>query len=101
MLGGMDEWSWTITGQKESPAASGATTKDVAPTVVMGVRKKRKPNASVDLNGTSPSPDAAQTLGEGLVRKKTKVEPVSVNGAASANGVRTLSADLVRKKPKA
>ncbi|KAI8933223.1 hypothetical protein NX059_009858 [Plenodomus lindquistii] len=95
VLGGIDDWSWTVVGKKEAVASS-ASGNEVTPTVVMGVKKKRKPQPSVDLNSAAGQSAEIASLGEGLVRKKAKIEPVPVE----ANGVNTLSTGLVRKKPK-
>ncbi|KAF2852031.1 DNA damage response protein-like protein [Plenodomus tracheiphilus IPT5] len=98
VLGGTENWSWNVIGQKEATLASSTTsTINVAPTVVMGVKKKRKPQPSVDLSSPFSQPAEVASLGEGLVRKKVKIEPVPVE----SNRVNTLSAGLVRKKPKA
>jgi regulator of Ty1 transposition protein 109 len=96
VLGGMDNWSWTVTGKKDMPAAPVSTSNGVSPVMVMGVRKKRKPT-----NGTLlDSAQTVQSLGDGLVRKKAKIEPKAFPDAGPASGVQTLSAGLVRKKPK-
>ncbi|KAF2023653.1 hypothetical protein EK21DRAFT_80397 [Setomelanomma holmii] len=97
VLGGVDQWGWKVTGRKEPansserPIANGVT-----PVTVMGVRKKRKPEAATN----APPSEGAQSLESGLVRKKPKVEAAPVP-EASTNGVNTLSTGLVRKKPKA
>ncbi|OAL46867.1 hypothetical protein IQ07DRAFT_590382 [Pyrenochaeta sp. DS3sAY3a] len=96
VLGGMEDWSWTVIGKKEESTASVTSTNRVMPTVVMGVRKKRKPDAessATQINGTT----VVQTLGEGLVRKKAKIEPLQAS-EPNADGVNMLSANLVRKK---
>jgi regulator of Ty1 transposition protein 109 len=104
VLGGMDEWGFTVKGTKEYVAAAkpADATNGVTPTMVMGVRKKRKPNTPSEAGtGADKSAEPTQMLGEGMVRKKAKVEPTSITDASAANGVNTLTAGLVRKKPKA
>lgn len=94
VLGGADDasWGWTVTGEQAAPLTAPAAANSTTPvTTVMGVRKKRKPEAAS--NGS----EAVQDLGSDLVRKKPKIEPTSVAEA----GVDTLTAGLVRKKPKA
>jgi regulator of Ty1 transposition protein 109 len=101
VLGGLDDWGFTVTGMKEYTATPSGTTNGVTPTTVMGVRKKRKPDVPTD--ATAPSEktvDCVTTLGEGMVRKKAKIEPTPVDEGGAANGVNTLTAGLVRKKPK-
>jgi regulator of Ty1 transposition protein 109 len=101
VLGGINDWSFTVTGKKEYQAPSVATTNGVVPMTVMGVRKKRKPDTpAAPVAAQEASTDSVQTLGEGLVRKKAKIEPTPVVEAGAANGVNTLTAGLVRKKPK-
>lgn len=94
VLGGIDNWSWTVIGRKEHTEAASAPTNGAAPAVVMGVRKKRKPEVAASQT------EGVQVLGEGLVRKKTKVESISNAGASAAKGVNTLGSDLVRRKVK-
>ncbi|KAL6706331.1 hypothetical protein ACN47E_005621 [Coniothyrium glycines] len=102
VLGGMDDWSWTVTGQKEASVATAPMANSTAPVMVMGVRKKRKPDASADANGTlAESAETAQIVNECLVRKKPKVEPTLMPERATADSVQTLSGNLVRKRPKA
>jgi regulator of Ty1 transposition protein 109 len=102
VLGGMDDWGFTITGKKEYTAQPSGTTNDVTPTTVMGVRKKRKPDTSAQATATSEKTvDCVTPLGEGMVRKKAKIAPASATTEAiAANGVNTLTAGLIRKKPK-
>jgi regulator of Ty1 transposition protein 109 len=97
VLGGADptSWGWTVVGEHVAPLTAPATANGAIPiTTVMGVRKKRKPEA------VSTSSENIQDLGSNLVRKKPKVEPTPAS-EASANGVNTLTAGLVRRKPKA
>lgn len=104
VLGGVEDWGFMVTGRKEftstdtpSGAASG-----VAPTIVMGVRKKRKPNGSAEaVNMAQQAVEPVQELGADTVRKKAKTDSVPPTDAIAANGVNTLTAGLVRKKPKA
>jgi regulator of Ty1 transposition protein 109 len=101
VLGGVDDWSFTVTGRKEYSAQPSGATSGITPTTVMGVRKKRKPDAPTET--TPPSEkivDSVTTLGGGMVRKKAKIEPSPVTEGGAANGVNTLTAGLVRKKPK-
>jgi regulator of Ty1 transposition protein 109 len=103
VLGGMDEWAFTVIGTKEYVAAvkPADATNSVTPTMVMGVRKKRKPDIpSEAATKTEKLAEPAQILGEGTVRKKAKTEPTPITDASAANGVNTLTAGLVRKKPK-
>jgi regulator of Ty1 transposition protein 109 len=103
VLGGMDEWAFTVIGTKEYVAAvkPADATNSVTPTMVMGVRKKRKPDIpSEAATKTEKFAEPAQILGEGTVRKKAKTEPTPITDASAANGVNTLTAGLVRKKPK-
>ncbi|KAF2685152.1 DNA damage response protein-like protein Rtt109 [Lentithecium fluviatile CBS 122367] len=99
VLGGVDSWSRTVVGRKEAPIASATALNGTAPAILLGVRKKRKPDAPAE---PEPKPAGGPTiLGEGLVRKKVKVDtPEPVAGTTAANGVNTLGAGLVRKKPK-
>ncbi|KAF2125548.1 hypothetical protein P153DRAFT_370200 [Dothidotthia symphoricarpi CBS 119687] len=95
VLGGVDEWSWTVTGTKiHTEVTVAPATNDVMPVTVMGVRKKRKPML------VAGQPEGVQVLGEGLVRKKAKIEAGPDAGASAANGVNTLGAGLVRRKVK-
>lgn len=98
VLGGVNGWSNTVVGKKEGGSPT-ATTSETAPVTLMGVRKKRKPDGQLN-DASSNSASNPMVLGEGLVRKKVKTE-TSVDGAAATNGVNTLGANLVRKKPKA
>ncbi|KAI4650464.1 hypothetical protein J4E93_002820 [Alternaria ventricosa] len=103
VLGGIDDWSFTVKGTKEyvAPVKPSDATNGVTPTMVMGVRKKRKPDIPSEAAvGAEKPAESAQILGEGTVRKKAKVEPTPVTNASAANGVNTLTAGLVRKKPK-
>ncbi|PSN74064.1 hypothetical protein BS50DRAFT_566959 [Corynespora cassiicola Philippines] len=102
VLGGVDSWSWTVTGKKEVSGTSTVQINGAAPVMVVGVRKKRKPDETAAKNTINTQLyDDVQTLGEGLVRKKVKVENAGLTvEAGAANGVNTLSAGLVRKKPK-
>ncbi|KAF1941186.1 hypothetical protein EJ02DRAFT_503667 [Clathrospora elynae] len=101
VLGGRDNWSFTVIGKKEYTAKS-TSVASVTPMTVMGVRKKRKPDAPTEVTNALGKPaEAVQMLGEGMVRKKAKIEPAPVTEASAANGVSTLTAGLVRKKPKA
>ncbi|KAF1830813.1 hypothetical protein BDW02DRAFT_84966 [Decorospora gaudefroyi] len=43
VLGGLDDWSFTVTGVKEYVARPSGASNGVTPMTVMGVRKKRKP----------------------------------------------------------
>jgi regulator of Ty1 transposition protein 109 len=97
VLGGVHEWGWTVTGKKafsNNPAS--AASNEVTPVTVMGVRKKRKPEAAPAV----PPAEDVRALDFELVRKKAKVEPTPVE-QPTANDVNTLSTGLVRKKPKA
>ncbi|KAF1954222.1 hypothetical protein CC80DRAFT_130315 [Byssothecium circinans] len=88
VLGGVDSWSHTVIGKKEVANAT------------MGVRKKRKPDEQAQPEISQPSSaGSAAVLGEGVVRKKAKVE-ISPTDASATNGINTLSAGLVRRKPK-
>lgn len=90
VLGSVNDWSRTVKGKKESINADDVSTKGDAPaTNLIGVRKKRKPTEAESSNLSSTEP---AMLGEGLVRKKAKVEPT-----AADDGIRTLG---VRRKPK-
>jgi regulator of Ty1 transposition protein 109 len=103
VLGGMDEWAFTVIGTKEYVAAvkPADATNSVTPIMVMGVRKKRKPDIpSEAATETEKLAEPAQIPGEGTVRKKAKTEPTPITDASAANGVNTLTAGLVRKKPK-
>jgi regulator of Ty1 transposition protein 109 len=98
VLGGVNKaWGWTVTGRKERVNIS-AQPSQVAPvTTVMGVRKKRKPDASalVAVEGH----ESIQELDSGLVKKKPKLDTTpTTEPTISAN---TLTAGLVRRKPKA
>ncbi|KAH9882443.1 hypothetical protein J1614_000679 [Plenodomus biglobosus] len=98
VLGGMEDWSWTVVGRQETTAPSAATRAiGVTPTTVMSVKKKRKPQPSIDSTTTSALPAEPAHLGENLVRKKAKLETEPI---MDANPVNTLSTGLVRKKPR-
>jgi len=67
----------------------------------MGVRKKRKPDTPSEAAvGAEKPAESAQILGEGTARKKAKLEPTPITNASATNEVNTLTAGLVRKKPK-
>lgn len=95
VLGGVDKWSWTVTGKKELPHAIPVTVNGTAPVTLVGARKKRKPDAIAEPEVPGPT-----VLGESLVRKKAKVETASTPTDSAANGINTLGGGLVRKKPK-
>jgi regulator of Ty1 transposition protein 109 len=109
VLGGAENWSWTVLGRKEvTKRAGGGVSATLVNTVntVIGVRKKRKPDTTA---GSQGLPDeGVTTLGDGLVRKKVKTDASSdslhdagADGPAlNGGGVKTLAAGLVRKKPK-
>lgn len=101
VLGGVDSWTWTVIGKKKAQTSDAAATANgVTPVTIMGVRKKRKPEAANPENGQKTE-DGMQVLGEGLVKKKAKLENVTANSCSGAgSGVNTLGAGLVRKKPK-
>ncbi|KAH7396231.1 histone acetylation protein-domain-containing protein [Pyrenochaeta sp. MPI-SDFR-AT-0127] len=102
VLGGRDDWSWTVIGKKEHSKSTTTAVNVITPVTVMGVRKKRKPDGPLETTGAQEKPvETVQTLGEGMVRKKVKIEPTPVTESSVANGVNTLSAGMVRKKPKA
>lgn len=102
VLGGVEKWGFTVMGRKEQVAVdtSSSTASSMAPTVVMGVRKKRKPDAPESAVAAQQAVEPVQELGAGTVRKKAKTDSVPPNDASAANGVNTLTAGLVRKKPK-
>lgn len=96
VLGGLEKWDWTVTGTKENLAAGYTATNGSSPNIVMGVRKKRKPDTPAEASSTLDKPtEGVQVLSEGLVRKKVKIEPTPVPEATVSNGVNTLSAGLV------
>jgi regulator of Ty1 transposition protein 109 len=101
VLGGVDNWTWTVIGKKKAQTAdTAATTNGTAPVTIMGVKKKRKPDAAQPDN-SGKTEDGIQVLSEGLVRKKVKIEEATAsNGSGAARGVNTLGAGLVRKKAK-
>ena len=69
VLGGVEEWSWTVVGKKQSVSTSSSVNGTTTATLV-GVRKKRKP----DVGETgSAAPAGIQVLGDGLARKKAKM----------------------------
>jgi regulator of Ty1 transposition protein 109 len=94
VLGGVEEWGWTVTGKKEAATGSSAppAANDATPVMVMGVRKKRKPDVKLA--------EDVQDLGANVVRKKPKIEAPLMT-EASTSSVNTLTAGMVRKKPKA
>lgn len=96
VLGGIENWGWTVVGKKEAAVSIPTTAPGVTPVVVMGVRKKRKD--AEDSN--SSKVNEVQTLDAGLVRKKVKLDPALAMAPDSTNGVQVLEAGLVRKKPK-
>jgi regulator of Ty1 transposition protein 109 len=99
VLGGKDSWSKTVVGRKEASITAATAPNGNAPMMLLGVRKKRKPDAPVEPEQKSAAGPAL--LGDGVVRKKIKVDsPTPVSGASAANGVNTLGAGLVRKKQK-
>jgi regulator of Ty1 transposition protein 109 len=95
VLGGVDNWGWSVTGKKEHVVTASQSGNITPVTTVMGVRKKRKPSAAAT---TEPS-EAIQDLAASVVRKKPKLEPAP--DAHTADSVNTLTSGLVRKKPKA
>jgi regulator of Ty1 transposition protein 109 len=95
VLGGVDTWGWSVTGNKEHVITSSQGANITPVTTVMGVRKKRKPSAAA----TTEPTEAIQDLAASIVRKKPKLEPAP--DAEAANSVNTLTSGLVRKKPKA
>jgi regulator of Ty1 transposition protein 109 len=103
VLGGVENWSWTITGKKENSSAIGVAEKAVAPVTLMGVRKKRKSEAPVEAE-VSVSASAVSVLVAGSVRKKVKMDKslatTNADTSPATNGINTLGATLVRKKPK-
>jgi regulator of Ty1 transposition protein 109 len=104
VLGGVQDWGWRVVGRKKAPQTTVAQTNGAAPTMLMGVRKKRKPE-EIPKSDPALKPPSIHTLDQGLVRKKAKLEqgpPATDAGAevGAADGVNTLGAGLVRKKPK-
>ncbi|KAF2021151.1 hypothetical protein BU24DRAFT_416818 [Aaosphaeria arxii CBS 175.79] len=102
VLGGVDKWGWEVTGQHEAQTQA-SSTEGAAPTMILGVRKKRKPEPTTEEPSVHANTNSVQHLGESLVRKKPKVGDVtssteSIN--SGANDINVLSAGLVRKKPK-
>ncbi|KAJ4346805.1 uncharacterized protein N0V89_010737 [Didymosphaeria variabile] len=90
VLGSVDDWTKTVMGRKDTPSAT-AVPADGTTITLIGTRKKRKPT---DANAPESNSQGGAMLGEGLVRKKPKVE------ANVSHGVNTLGAGLVRKKLK-
>jgi regulator of Ty1 transposition protein 109 len=90
VLGHIDDWSRTVIGRREMPSATAPAANGTSVTLV-GTRKKRK---ATDAAVSDQSAQGAAMLGEGLVRKKPRVETFV------PDGVNTLGAGLVRKKPK-
>ncbi|KAF2276552.1 uncharacterized protein EI97DRAFT_43866 [Westerdykella ornata] len=104
LLGGGDDWSWTIVGQKEgTPSATPGYTDAAAPMAIIGARKKRKPENGKEAESNETTSTAANVLGGGLVRKKAKVDETGSNVPTPepASKVNTLGTGLVRKKTKA
>ncbi|KAF1848066.1 DNA damage response protein-like protein Rtt109 [Cucurbitaria berberidis CBS 394.84] len=102
VLGGMDNWGWTVKGKREIAAISSTSTNGLVPNIVMGVRKKRKPETTAEATSSleKPTEGGVQVLSECLVRKKARIEPTPIAEASVTHGVNTLSAGLVRKKSK-
>jgi regulator of Ty1 transposition protein 109 len=97
LLGGADiAWGWEVIGTKEHVATARPADGSTPVTIVMGVRKKRKPDAPAA--AVADPTEGVRDLGSGLVRKKPKLEAAPTEEAT--NGVNTLTAGLVRKKPK-
>ncbi|KAF1363615.1 hypothetical protein EJ07DRAFT_102748 [Lizonia empirigonia] len=96
VLGGVENWGWTVVGKKEAAVSTPTAPPGVTPVAVMGVRKKRKD--AEDSN--SSKVNEVQTLDAGLVRKKVKLDPAPAVAPDSTNGVQVLEAGLVREKPK-
>lgn len=96
VLAGAETWGWTVVGRKEATRAVGSAANGITPVTVIGVRKKRKPEAeTASTEATEMKVDDGPTvLGEGLVRKKVKVEDITT-APTLTNGVNTLSAGLV------
>jgi regulator of Ty1 transposition protein 109 len=99
VLAGEDYWGLTTLGEKPVTAAAAPVSNGTAPVTIMGVRKKRKPDAAVEEKKDIIS-NGIEILGEGMVRKKPKVEASPRTDSGAANGVNTLGSGLVRKKPK-
>jgi regulator of Ty1 transposition protein 109 len=101
VLGGVDNWEWTVVGKKKVQAPATSTTANgAAPVTLMTVKKKRKPD-SAQPEAAQNSEKGVQTLAGSLVRKKPKIEESAPDaGSGAGNGVNTLAAGLVRKKPK-
>ncbi|KAL1597067.1 hypothetical protein SLS60_008649 [Paraconiothyrium brasiliense] len=90
VLGRVDNWAKTVIGCKDTLSTT-AVPADGTTVTLIGTRKKRKPT---DADIPESKSHRGAMLGEGLVRKKPKVE------ANASSNVNTLSAGLVRKKPK-
>ncbi|KAF2651274.1 DNA damage response protein-like protein Rtt109 [Lophiostoma macrostomum CBS 122681] len=101
VLGGVEQWSWTILGRKQVTAAAVPISNCVIAVTVMGVRKKRKTDASTEEEKEKDASNVVQVLGDGQVRKKPKIDETTPNAIkGGTNGVNTLGAGLIRKKPK-
>jgi regulator of Ty1 transposition protein 109 len=111
VLGGVDEWGWKVVGRKEGRVqglgngngnangngnGNGVSGPSTGVTTLL-VTKKRKVDKASEMNGGE---GGVQVLGEGLVRKKVKVEEAGPGAAQGQNGVNVLGAGLVRKKSK-
>jgi regulator of Ty1 transposition protein 109 len=99
VLGGVDKWNWTVVGRREATSMTPATANGAAPVTLTGVKKKRKPEAP-PVSETNGAEGGVQVLGEGLVRKKPKIEEGTALTSLDPANVNTLGAGLVRKKPK-
>ncbi|KNG47777.1 glycosyltransferase family 21 protein [Stemphylium lycopersici] len=97
VLGGMDDWGFTVVGKKEYAAAPSLSdaTNGVTPTMVMGVRKKRKPNGSAEAAAVQKPAEPVQELSAGSVRKKAKTDSAQPTDASAASGINTLTSGLV------
>ncbi|KAF2198539.1 hypothetical protein GQ43DRAFT_443249 [Delitschia confertaspora ATCC 74209] len=104
VLGGVENWGWTVVGRKEAVIESSPVANGAAPSngVTMLVTKKRKAMEKGEASGQATTNGDRTNILEGeLVRKKVKTEDAGVGaGAAKHNGVNILSAGMVRKKPK-
>ncbi|KAH7135473.1 histone acetylation protein-domain-containing protein [Dendryphion nanum] len=102
VLGGVDKWSWTVVGKRESVTQTDFIANGAAPVTLVGIRKKRKPDSSVTEEVDKViAQNGVQVLGEGLVRKKAKTEDAAaMTDVSIANSVNELGAGLVRRKPK-
>ncbi|KAF2742208.1 hypothetical protein M011DRAFT_481908 [Sporormia fimetaria CBS 119925] len=93
ILGGAEDWAWTVVGEKEGAAVTNASDNGPPPVTLIGVRKKRKPEAEASSTNAN-----VNVLGEGLVKKKAKLEEPAP--AAPTATINTLGDGLVRRKPK-